>query len=230
MLPRMGDPLDSEAKLRRLEIGRRFASLYDELGPEELAAGQDWSLDRPQTALFLGTWSEQGLHRALDHYGVSAMLASRGISAFAVEIDTSDPFLHVLRLRDSPSGEIFCELRARTALGRDVGLPDRLADLQVYVVEWLSIENPHGQFREDRPPLPGQRRPGLGLGPEVEEIIVLAARRIGMSALVSWPNYFHNACLYYPRWMFVDPREDGRFAALVQTALVLIVVAAPRER
>jgi len=212
----MGAPSDNDAKQRRIEVGRRFAALYDALRPEELAAGEDWSIDRPHTALFLGTWSEQGLRRVLDHYGVTALLRARGIGDFEIDLDTSDPFLHVLRLREEASGSIFCELRARIALGRDVGLPGRLAELQVYVIEWLSIENPRGTFDAERPPLPGQRRPGLGLGAEVEEIIVLGARRIGTAALVSWPNFFHNACLYHPRWMFADPKEDGRFAAVVR--------------
>lgn len=211
----MGVGSEKDAKQRRLDVGRRFASLYEDIGPEELAEGQDWSLDRAESALFLGTYSERGLRRVFDNYGFTAQLAGRGIDDFEVEVDTSDPFLHVLRLREI-AGEVFCELRARTALGRDLGLPGRLAPLQVYVVEWLSIENPHGTFGPGRPQLPGQRRPGLGLGPEVEEILVLAARRIGTAALVSWPQWFHNAMLYHPRWVFVDAREEGRFAALIR--------------
>jgi len=212
----MTDPTGRDARLRRIEVGRRLAARYDQLRPDELAAGQDWSIDQMQTGLFLGTYSEAGIRRVLEHYGLVELLAERGIERFEVEIDTSDPFLHVLRLREDDGDPVFLDLRARTALGRDLGLGGRLAAMECFVVEWLSVENPHADFGPDRPPLPGQRRPGLGLGPELEEVLVLAARRLGTAALVSWPQWFHNAMLYHPRWMFADPREEGRFAALVR--------------
>ncbi|WP_373048507.1 hypothetical protein [Vulgatibacter sp.] len=209
----MTGPSDKDARNRRSEVGKRFASRYDELGPEELAAGAEWSIDEPQSALFLGTYSEAGIRRVAEIYGLIELVKVHGIETIDVEIDTRDPFLHVLKLKEE-DGAVFFELRARTALGRDLGLPGKLADLPFYVVEWLSIENPHGAFSRARPPLPGQRHPGLGIGPEVEEILVLGARRQGSAALVSWPQWYHNAFLYHPRWMFVDPREEGRFAAL----------------
>lgn len=209
-------PADNDPKRRREEVGRRFETRYDQLRPEELAEGEDWSLDRPETALFLGTYSVHGITRVLETYGLSEMLAERGIERWHPEVDTSDPFLHVLRFRDEDCDEIICELRVRLGLGKDHGLPGRLAELTFFVIEWLSIENPRGTFDNEKPPLPGQRRPGLGIGPEVEEILVLSARRLGVSALLARPSWFHNAYLYHPRWRFVDPREEGRFVALLR--------------
>jgi len=221
----MRDPSEKERRRARLAAARRLAPLYDELAPGDLAAGVEWSADGKASGLFLGTYSAAGLRRVVEHYGLDRLLAERGIEAFEVELDTSDPFRHEVRLRE-PGGATFLDLRARTALGRDVGVSGRLGDLPCLVVEWLSLENPHASFGPDRPPLPGQRRPGLGLAPEIEEVLVLAARRVGAAALVSWPQWFHNAWLYHPRWRFVDPRESGRFAALVRDLAHLDLVRA----
>lgn len=209
-------PIDKDAKRRRAEVLRRFESEYERLSPADLASGEVWDLDRPESPLFLGTWSEEGFRRVASAYGIDRSLAAKGIERWRPELDTSDPWLHVLRLWDDDLEEVFCELRAKEAFGKDVELRGRLGDLRFFIVEWFSIEDPRGVFTPDRPPMPGQRRPGLGLGLEVEALLLLAARRLGDSGLLARPWWFHNACLYVPRWLFVDPTEQGRFSALVR--------------
>lgn len=204
------------ARERREEAARRLGRRYDDLSPSALVAGEDWSDDSLDGRLFLDTYSEEGLRRVFSHYGVDRLLARRGIERFSVEVDTSDPWLHELRLREAGTGTPFVDLRVRIAVCGDLGIGGRLAPLTCLVVEWLSLEHPQERFDPMHPPLPGQRRPGLGIGPEVEELLVLAARRVGAAALVSWPQWLHNAWLYHPRWRFVDPGEDGRFAALIR--------------
>lgn len=212
----MPPPDPKDAKRRRTELLRRFEPRYASINPAELSAGEDWSLDRPESPLFLGTYSREGLRRLMATYGIEAALSKAGIERWHPQLDTTDPWLHVLRLWDDDLDEVVCELRAKEALGRDLDLGGRLADLRFFVVEWFSIEDPRGVFTPDRPPLPGQRRPGLGVGAEVEALLVLAARRLGDSGLIARPWWFHNACLYYPRWTFVNPAEQGRFSAMIR--------------
>lgn len=209
-------PIDKDAMRRRAEVLRRLEAEYEKVNPADLTSGESWDLDRPESPLFLGTWSEEGFRHVLALYGITDALAERGIERWRPQLDTSDPWLHTLRLWDEDLGEVFCELRARESLGKDLEIGGRLADLRFFVVEWFSLEDPRGVFTPDRPPMPGQRRPGLGMGLEVEALLLLAARRLGVSGLLSRPWWFHNACLYVPRWLFVDPTEQGRFSALVR--------------
>lgn len=218
----MTRPHRRHERRRRQRLARRFARTYQELGPDILAADEDWSLEHPHTPLFLGTYSAAGLRAVCDRYGLTRQLAERGVDRFDIEIDTEDPFRHVARLRmrtgagDDLDGALLFELRCRVAFGRDLGLRGRLASGSLLVVEWLHMQDPRRRFEGDRIPLPGQRHPGMGLGAEVEQLLVLAARRLGCGGLVSWPQWVHNAILYRPRWKFVDPAEEGRLTALLR--------------
>lgn len=187
---------------------------YDEISPAEL--GDDGgSLEGWAHALFLGTYSAEGIYKALRHYGVLPLVEARGFRGLRLEIDTQDPFLHVARLHDA-GGLLLVELRARVALGRDAGAPGRLGELTFLDIEWIAAEDPRRSFAHDRPPLPGQRHPGLGVGPELEELMALMSRRLGAAGVIAHPQWVHNAALYHPRWMFADPVEEGRFSAMLR--------------
>jgi hypothetical protein len=205
---------EDEARRRRRDVMRRLEPRYDALSPAAL--GEDGGgVEGFAHALFLGIYSAEGLLRALRHYGVIALIEARGIGGVAMDLDTSDPFLHVARLRDG-GGELLIELRARVLLGKDAGAPGRLGPLTFLDIEWLAAEDPHRSFDPSRPPLPGQRRPGLGVGPELEELMALMSRRLGAAGVIAHPQWMHNAALYHPRWRFADATEEGRFAALLR--------------
>ncbi|GIW72777.1 MAG: hypothetical protein KatS3mg102_2319 [Planctomycetota bacterium] len=85
--------------------------------------------------------------------------------------------------------------------------------LEVVVVEWMTLQAPGLPFRPDRPRLPGQTHPGLGLGLEVAELLYRMAVRLGKDAVLGFPAYYHNAVLYRARFWFADPRAEGRLLA-----------------
>jgi hypothetical protein len=212
-------PTEEEARRRRREVQGRLGSRFVEIPPAELADDTE-GLETFAHALFLGTYSAEGLLRALRHYGVLALVEARGFSGLHLEVDTSDPFLHVARLRDD-AGESLVELRARLVLGKDAGAPARLGELIFLDIEWLSAEDPRREFSRERPPLPGQRRPGLGVAPELEELMALMSRRLSAAGVIAHPQWVHNAALYHGRWYFADAAEEGRFAALLRDLAAL---------
>ncbi len=85
-------------------------------------------------------------------------------------------------------------------------------------LEWLTLQNPRLDFNEKRPALPGQLRPGLGLGKKVVDLFAYLGRLIGCDGLLAYPAYFHNALLFARFFHFVNPAKEGEVLA-IRTAL-----------
>jgi hypothetical protein len=86
--------------------------------------------------------------------------------------------------------------------------------LDLLAVEWLLLQDPTAQFTEARPAMPGQKHPGLGLAPAVMDMLAAAARQLGLAGLVASPARYPNAMLGGRWFRFLDPRVEGRLAAL----------------
>lgn len=175
--------------------------------------------------LWLGFYTEEGLWDGLDRYGLWDLFAEIGYPTTRLEIQADDPDEHLLRIWSTASGsehEPLLELVAR----RDVIVPaDELSDrlgrdpIGVLNIEWLQLQRPDGEFSEARPPLPGQRHPGLGIGREILELLRQATKRLGLEGLVTVPSYFHNAYFYSAEFQYMDPREHGLFLSLCRDVL-----------
>jgi hypothetical protein len=87
---------------------------------------------------------------------------------------------------------------------------------QVLFVEWLEMRDPRVSFAADKPKLPGQRAPGLGLAPEVGHLLVVSAKRLGLDGVGLVPAHYHVAWMARHRFTPVDPRERGQFRAIVK--------------
>lgn len=81
-------------------------------------------------------------------------------------------------------------------------------------LEWLTLQNPRLDFNEKRPALPGQSRPGLGLGKKVVDLFVYLGHLIGCDGLLAFPAYFHNALLFSRYFRFVNPSKEGEVLAI----------------
>ena len=177
--------------------------------------------------LWLGFYTDDGLRNALGRYGLWDDFAEVGYRRVRLETRCDDPDEHMLRVwsEDPPITDApLLELVARRSFlipredlatrfdGDSIGAG-------VLDVEWLQLQRPDVDFTKDRPPLPGQQHPGLGLGRQILELLRLASKRIGLEGLVTVPSYFHNAYLYVSEFSYVDPREQGLFLALCRDVL-----------
>lgn len=211
-----------------MTLREQYEAVFRSLSRVELQAGSGdfdlpdlfgGSLDRR----FLGFYTEEGLRRGLERYGLFDELAAAGYPDATMEMRCDDPEEHMLRFwagrRDE---EPIIELVARRDTLRPSGeLLSRMnrAYVGVLNVEWLQLQRPGDAFTPERPPLPGQSYPGLGLGREILELLRQAARRLQLEALVTVPSYFHNAYFYSVEFQYVDPREQGLFLALCRDVL-----------
>ncbi len=95
-------------------------------------------------------------------------------------------------------------------------------------VEWLLLQNPRGEFTAERPPLPGQAHPGLGMLQEVVTLFVLACDRLQLDGLLFVPSHYHVAVHGRKTMRFLDPADEGRYRAL-EAALQGLSLAAAAE-
>lgn len=236
---------DLEAYLERVErryrqIARELSPLdlrRSEEGDDSLGDLSDLQLGldhrgESRSALFVGYYTEDGLREALTRYGFLGTMAQRlGLGSaeeLALTIDTSDPFHHLLRVSVADGVPFTGEERLAMELRihqreRPRERPRERADGLApppgggYVVcEWLTLQHPGAAFHPERPRLPGQTYPGLGLGAEVQTLLMLMTERLGREGLLAYPAWCHTAAMYSLRFKAVDPVAEGRTLALLR--------------
>lgn len=204
-------PVDAEPGVRR------FRRVFGDLSKSELTTDPSdagWSLSEDdlmpgsRRRRFLDYYSRHGIELALERYGVLDRLRARGYRRVDLELELDDPAGHTLRLRtvDEPPVSLI-ELKVRR---------DRrtLPDAELLAVEWLLLQDPRASFGPERPALPGQRHPGLGLLRDVTAILVLICERLGLDGLSIVPTHYHVAAQTRGFFRFLDPEREGRFRAL----------------
>ncbi|MCS6914246.1 MAG: hypothetical protein RMK29_19680 [Myxococcales bacterium] len=208
-----------ERYLRRVE--ERYRRIAASITPAELHAHPEADLDdlfSPTgrgrgSALFLGYYGRDGILEALRRYGLLDQVA-RTVGcppeSLTLRLDLDDPFHHVLRLEAGP--HLLVELRMHL---QDHPSEARIPGATGFTCcEWLLLQHPGRRFTPERPRLPGQLHPGLGIGAEVQTLLALLTERLGRHGLLAYPAFYHTAAMYAHRFRFVDPAAEGRFRAL----------------
>ena len=207
------------------EIDRAFRKVYASLSvaalrtPDEDDLGVDGLFRSQGSDLYLGYYTRAGFVYVLEQYGILTALRDRGYDV-AVSFDLTDPFEHVLRIHESGMEDrdhLLIELALRPSVielpGQKGGEAKRF---EVLVALWLCMQHPRGTFSARKPPMPDQAYPGLGLAREILELLVLMVERLGKQALVNRPMHLHNARYYHHKFRFLDPRMEGRLAAILR--------------
>jgi hypothetical protein len=81
------------------------------------------------------------------------------------------------------------------------------------------MQNPLVNFSPDKPRLPGQKYPGLGMGEMVMEILTIMAGRLRTAGLLNVPEHFHNAQMYSSQFSYIDPVHEARRLAISRDLL-----------
>jgi acetoin utilization deacetylase AcuC-like enzyme len=223
-------PSTEELLLSRFRTVAREIQDHELTG--ELPVGDDWGLsdDDVTAALggprrprrFLGFYSRQGLELAVERTGLLDRVRALGYERPTLQMDLDNPAGDTVRLfSDRRRRDLLIETRARI---------DRrtLPGLALLRIEWLLLQNPRGQFTSDRPRLPGQTHPGLGILQEVIALFVLACDRLQLDGLLFVPSRYHIATHGRKSMRFLNPEDEGIYRAL-QEALRGRTLAAATE-
>jgi len=213
--PTIRPPLQLELPLDHY---RRLRPLFSRPEPGSggpLAAG--WSLsedDLPGLAgvgssRFLDAIPPHGLEVVLEKSGLLDRLRAKGFRKLQIATDLRDPVGHLVRVLDvaGPAPRPLLELKLR----RDLTAAPPYALL---AVEWLLLQHAHGAFVLGRPPLPGQRYPGLGLLRDVTAMLLVMCERLELDGLTFLPAHFHMAEIAREVAVFWDPADAARHAAV----------------
>lgn len=184
------------------DLGLREEDVLEDLQPGSLQRGR----------LLLDYYTPLGVEYALEHYGFLAEIRELGFEDARVEVDPTDRSRQVIRIHARKDGKehLLVELVLRL---RDLRGPFG-PSLRMLGVEWLLLQNPTAEFTLDRPRLPGQEHPGLGLAEEVLEMLVQVCRRLDLAGLVHRPAHYHVAYVGAATFRFLDPEVQGRFEAM----------------
>lgn len=228
-----------------MAIDKRYERISRSLSTLELAGDEgagdllDELVARPgaqeirEDGRFAGFYSREGLLRVLEAYGVSARLEELDLVPWQIHLSRDGGGRHRLQvtLQGEPSEErrlidLVVELRrVREATVADRPAGDAVFD--VVVVEWLALQNPRARFTPERPRLPGQSHPGLGLGYTVHNMILLMARRIGRAGVLNVPRHLHLAVIYDRcGYRFLCERQETEVRAVADALTPRIGLAA----
>jgi len=213
---------------------KRYQKIFQKLAPKDLilvseehpeAIGEDLfhgGRGSRISDLFLKHYSHGGLIRVFEEYGLFALLREKGFTEPKIAINLDDPYRQRLRVY---FGDIEDERHTLIEMILRDGIleaphpketPHRGHYFPVLMVEWLCMQNPTAPFSPERPPLPDQRFPGLGMSREILELISLIGMRIGKDGIAIHPRFFHAAVVYHRLFKCYNPVQEGQLTALIR--------------
>ena len=225
---RIIEPPDNE-ELTLLRF-RQIKARLDPLALTSTCSNDDWGLTEedlvgllpgvPRQYRFLNYYSKVGVELMLERFGIFNLLGARGFRSPIVQLDLDHPLGQTLRVYDGAIGsELLIEMRVNRSVRA-------VPDMEVLIVEWLLLQNPRLPFAAERPPLPGQQHPGLGILTEIFGWLVVMCETLQLDGIFVHPSHFHIAALSRRHLRFLDPAHEGFFRALALALAGLPLAAA----
>jgi hypothetical protein len=180
----------------------------------------DLTGENPENRLF-GRYSPDDLRGRLSACGLLPGLSERGYPDPLIVLSCSDPSDQRICLYAGKEtrDRLLLETRLRIASfhpRRPVGPFTEESSFRMLVIDWLVLSSPDGSFSVDRPRLPGQEKPGLGLLDEAIALLKLFSRELSVDGVLDVPDHFHTALFYSKAFRFLDPEAEGRFLAIAR--------------
>jgi hypothetical protein len=174
--------------------------------------------------LVLGRYDAAAIRAALAEAGVLPAIEDRGFTPLEVAIETvagTVPHVRLYGTKDATRHLLLDAILLETVVAPSSFAKRRYAieePMKLLVVYWLREEDPTAGFSPERPALPVQRHPGLGILRRAFAAVVAMARELGKDGVASVPKLFHDAVIFYRSrlFLFLDPGEQGRFEALTR--------------
>jgi len=170
---------------------------------------------------FLGFFTKAGIDLVFDRFGIYKHLKKQGFSNILIHFNTADIYRQRFSFyydkidRDHLLGEMICRIYHLKMDGKD-NLNLHGSPMRTLLIEWLSLQNPKKNFAKNRPRLPGQNHPGLGLGLQIFELLWLMSKRLHCDAILNIPDHYHNAVIYSKEFFYLNPVYEGMLQAILR--------------
>jgi hypothetical protein len=172
----------------------------------------------------MNRYDASALRNMFAEAGTLAILERKGFHDLEVVVDCAGRALPHTLLVGHKGGARHVLLD--TILGEAVVGPEAFArqgfaierPIELMAVYWLREEDPTAAFAPERPALPLQHHPGLGVLRSAFRVVVRIANELGKDGVASSPKFFHDAVIFFRSrlFLFLDGKEQGRFQALLR--------------
>lgn len=174
----------------------------------------------PENLLF-GRFTPEQVRERIRKAGILEGLAARGYVDPVLAIECRNPEDQRVCLYDGRKSRdrLLMEVRVRIfpfRPGKPIGPFSEKTAFRMLLIQWLVLSDPDRPFSIDRPRLPGQERPGLGLLAECLSLLREFGRDFSLDGVLDVPDHFHTALLYSRAFRFLDPLAEGRFRAMAR--------------
>jgi len=192
----------------------------DATAPRESELLFDLTGENPENRLF-GRYDPGELRERLEAAGLLAGLSERGYPDPVLRLSCADPTDQRICLYAGEESRDRLLLEARLQIApfhprRPIGSFTETSSFRMLVIHWLVLSSPDGTFTVDRPRLPGQERPGLGLLKPTIELLKSFSRELSVDGVLDVPDHFHTALFYSSAFRYLDPEAEGRFQAIAR--------------
>ncbi len=179
----------------------------------------DQLLHKSGGAYFLGHYSLEDIRESLQRISIMEDIRAQEFYNVVVSLDTGDPYHHRITFHyDCEDQE---HLLGEIRIGEGVFRPKthfvpeiKLEGLNMIIIEWFCLQNPRKKFSPERPRLPGQKYPGLGVARKAIALLTDLARGLHKDGILNFPEYYHNAAIYSEIFQFYNPMMQGMLLAM----------------
>jgi hypothetical protein len=217
----------TEAKTHRFDLRRlfRLPLLSAEEGrgavpPRESEVLFELAGENPENRLF-GRFDAGDVRQRLAAAGLISGLAARGYPEPALTLSCGDPADQRICLSagGTTRDRLLMEVRLQLSLfhpKHPIGPFTEESSFRMLVIHWLVLSDPDQGFSLERPRLPGQERPGLGLLGETLSLLKTFSRELAVDGVLDVPDHYHTALFYSRDFRYLDPGAEGRFQAIAR--------------
>ncbi len=189
------------------------------------------AIDPLSSEKFLGLYDENLLMEKFEKAGILDILNRKGYRKLVVSITRRDEFKSSLFVdfqsdRDEPTRLIELIVREGVFRPKQVFLEgfDFNEGLSMLMIEWLALQDPKALFPPDRPRLPGQEHPGMGMLKYMQGVLFSFGRETYKDAIIDIPEFYHSAVIYsrlyselYSRsYSFFSPVDAEQLQAMLR--------------
>jgi ribosomal protein S21 len=179
----------------------------------------DQLTDKRASGLWMGRYSIEQVRKAIEASSIRRDLQRKGLDDLVIQIRQLEDFDQALMVyhREVDPDRLLAEMRLREVQFKpQPRLRETFSTEPVIflAIDWLLMQNPYADFTPERPALPGQAHPGLGVARKVLKLMIAHCLRNKIPGITNFPEYFHNAYLYRSHFRFYDPQAEGILYAL----------------
>ncbi|MCU0847957.1 MAG: hypothetical protein MUD12_08740 [Spirochaetes bacterium] len=200
---------------------RSSGSLFSYIG--ELDSDSSFGLlHNKKENLFLGKFDPAGIMEIMEKVGFVSHLNNKGFPDIKLTIEVDESLINYLKVyySDVKPDNLLLDLR----LSESKFVPDKkffeeyndVITFDMVVIEWLSTQDPKGNFTHERPQLPGQKSPGLGALKYCFDMMYAVGKDVIKDGFLDIPDHGHGAVMYSKKFKFFDPAHEGVLRAILR--------------